>query len=493
MPWSASNAKEFMSKADTPKKQRAWAAAANAALAKHGSDSKAIRIANATVANMSNDARRRRSGQSRDKFGRELTSWEEFAEEELDAMPLFKQPLVVIMDAPAPTTRMMYDAVKLDDKAQVSFTADGYLKAQPRIARTGLQKYLGKECGRPEMDTVMVYRPESSVFHNDAMHSYSHLPVTIDHPRSMVNADSWRKHAVGETGDEVVRDGGSVRVPMMLRDSKAIELVKSGKRQLSVGYACDLQWQDGYTADGEHYDAVQTNIRGNHLAIVTEARGGPLLTIGDEAMTELRTVMIDGLPCQMSDKDAAIVQRTIQNLTDAFEAFKKKAADDEDETDKKCDAMAKDLASKDTEVKTKDALILTLQTQLKDAQDPAKLDAQLVARDHVRSKAMAVMGPTFKTDGRKIEDVMREVVTAKSGVGDAAKAWGDPEVKAVFDHLTAGLQGAPRDPIRDASHAFAGAPPLNMQGAQAVRDAAYNEMVKDMENAWKPKPAAVAS
>jgi uncharacterized protein len=490
MPWSPSSAKSFTSKADTPKKQRAWAAAANAALKKYGSESRAVRVANAVVANMTEDARKRRYGQSRDRFGRELTSWEEFAELELDAM--FKQPLVVIMDAPAPVTRMMYDAVEIDDAAKVSFTADGYMKAQPRIARTGLQKYLGIECGRPEMDTVMVYRPENSVFHNDAMHSYSHLPITVDHPRSMVNADSWKKHAVGETGDEVVRDGGSVRVPMMLRDSKAIELVKSGKRQLSVGYACDLQWQGGYTADGEHYDAVQTNIRGNHLAIVTEARGGPLLTIGDSTMTEqLRTVLIDGLPIELKDRDATIVQRTLTNLTDAFEAFKKKAAADDEETDKKCDAMAKDLAAKDTEVKTKDALILTLQTQLKDATDPAKLDAQLAVRDIVRMKAVAIMGPTFKADGRKIEDVMRDVVTAKSGVGDAAKTWGDPEVKAVFDHLTAGLQSAPRDPIRDASHAFSGPGPA--YSGQSVKDAAYAEMVKDMENAWKTKPTAIQS
>lgn len=489
MPWGPDDAKSFTSKADTPKKQRAWAAAANAALAKYKSESRAVRVANAAVASMSNDARRKRKrGLSRDPFGRELESWEE--EQEWDAMPQYQLPLVMIMDTPAPATRMMYDAVEMDDAAQVSFTADGYMKAMPRVARTGIQKYLGVECGRPEMDTVRVYRPEGSVFHNDAMHSYTHLPVTVDHPRSMVSADTWKKHAVGETGDEVVRDGHTVRVPMMLRDAKAIQLVKDGKRQLSVGYACDLQWADGVTPEGEKYDAIQTNIRGNHLAIVTDARGGPLLTIGDEAM-DLKTVIIDGLPCQMSDKDAAIVQRTIQNISDAFEAFKKKTAAEEDEEDKKKDAMAKELSEKDEAIKVKDALVLTLQTQLKDALDPAKLDAQLVIRDMVRSKAVAMMGPTFKTDGKKIEDVMREVVTAKSGVGDAAKTWGDPEVKAVFDHLTAGLQSPPRNPIRDASVAFAG--PAPHATAQNVRDDAYNEMVKDMQDAWKTKPAVALS
>jgi hypothetical protein len=435
---------------------------------------------------MTEDRRRKRRGTARDPFGRELETWEE--NEEWDSM--FKQPLVTILDAPAPTTRMMYDAVEFDDAAKVSFTADGYMKAMPRIARTGIQKYLGIECGKPQMDTVRVWRPEDSVFHNDAMHSYSHLPITVDHPRSMVSADTWRKHAVGETGDEVVRDGGTVRVPMMLRDSNAIKLVKDGKRQLSVGYACDLQWGKGETPEGEQYDAIQTNIRGNHLAIVKDARGGPLLTIGDEAMSELKTVIIDGLPCQMSDKDAAIVQRTIQNLSDAFEAFKKKAKGDDEEEEKKFDAMAKDLAARDESIKIKDALVLTLQQQLKDATDPAKLDAQLTARDHVRGKAMAIMGPTFKTDGRKIEDVRRDVVVAKSNV-PAAKDWGDEAISAVFDHLTSGLQAQPRDPIRDASNAFGSPPPA--YAGQSAKDAAYLEMVTDMQNAWKTKPSVVAS
>jgi len=253
-----------------------------------------------------------------------------------------------------------------------------------------------------------------------------------------------------------------------------------------MGYSCDLLWGDGVTPDGKPYQATQTNIRGNHLAIVTEARGGPILTIGDSDMSDtMKTVIIDGLPCLMSDKDAAIVQRTITTLTDAFEAFKKKAKADEEESDQKCDAMAKDLAKLNEDMKVKDALIATVQQQLKDAQDPAKLDAQLAVRDHVRGKAMAIMGPTFKTDGRKIEDVRRDVVVAKSNV-PAAKDWGDEAIAAVFDHLTSGLQPQPRDPIRDASAAFSG-PAFP---GQSVKDQAYAEMVKDMQDGWKAKPPA---
>lgn len=386
-------------------------------------------------------------------------------------------PLCVIADVatmPSQSVRM-YDAVEIDDDAKLEITSDGYLKAMPRIARTGIQLYHGDECGRPDLDVVRVYRPEASVFANVATHSYTHLPVTIEHPGVMVDAGNWKKHAVGETGDEVLRDGGTVRVPMMLRDSKAIALVKDGKKQLSVGYGCDLSWGDGVSPEGEQYDAVQSNIKANHLAIVSQARGGPTLSIGDTTVTELtKTVLIDGLPIQVSDKDALIVQRTITQLQDQNENFKKmlaakKKEEDDDDTED---------AKRVEDIKTKDALIATLQQQLKDAMDPNALDAKLADRDQVRLRARALMGDAFKVDGKKIEDIRREVVLAKSNV-PTAKDWADAAIEAVFTHLTSDIK--PRNPINDARAAFASGNSAHTN----PKAEAYAQMVKDSENAWR--------
>jgi hypothetical protein len=95
-----------------------------------------------------------------------------------------------------------------------------------------------------------------------------------------VDASNWKKYSVGQTGDEVVRDGEFVRVPTVLMDNGAINDVRGGKKQLSLGYRAELDWQRGVT-NGQEYDAVQTNIRANHLAIVDGARGGPMPCIGD--------------------------------------------------------------------------------------------------------------------------------------------------------------------------------------------------------------------
>lgn len=176
-------------------------------------------------------------------------------------------------------TRLHFsDKVPLD--VEPNLTRDGYLKAFARIARTGVQDYKGSELGRPSLDKVKVYRPPEEVFAHDAMRSMAHRPLTLYHPRQDVTAKNWRQHSVGYTGDEVVRDGDHVRVPLMLCDQAAIDAVhKDGVKQLSVGYSADIEWAEGQTPAGEHYDAVQHDILGNHLAIVGEARGGEKLTL----------------------------------------------------------------------------------------------------------------------------------------------------------------------------------------------------------------------
>ena len=169
----------------------------------------------------------------------------------------------------------------LDAKKDLRETADGYLVCRPRIARTGIQIYSGAEVGRPGMREVRVYRPESEVFHRDAITSLAHKPVTIEHPNELVTPKNWKQHTVGHLGDEVLRDGDFIRVPLVLMDAGAIEQVREGKSQLSVGYTAMMIWADGVSPEGDPYDVTQTQIRANHVAITHTARGGAKLCMGD--------------------------------------------------------------------------------------------------------------------------------------------------------------------------------------------------------------------
>jgi uncharacterized protein len=168
------------------------------------------------------------------------------------------------------------------DAGSFRLTSDGYLVANPRIARTGIQIYKGHEVGRPDMEDVRVYRPEGEVFSHAAMATLAHRPITLDHPYVKVDASNWKEHSIGHSSGDVARDGDFLRVPLVLMDAHAIQAAKNGTSQLSVGYGAKLKWEPGETPDGQLYDAMQTEIRANHIALVSKARGGDKLKIGDD-------------------------------------------------------------------------------------------------------------------------------------------------------------------------------------------------------------------
>lgn len=178
---------------------------------------------------------------------------------------------------------ILFDRVSLDYSSSRRRTADGYLVAIGRAARAGIQVYAGREVGRPDLETVRVYRAPEEVFARDALASYAHKPVTNDHPPAGVNPQNWRSHAVGFVGDEVSRDGDFVRVSLMLADAAAISALETGKRELSAGYDCVLDWTPGVAPDGQRYEARQRAIKVNHVAIVTAGRAGPVARIADGA------------------------------------------------------------------------------------------------------------------------------------------------------------------------------------------------------------------
>jgi hypothetical protein len=186
-----------------------------------------------------------------------------------------------VLEKPMNVDTIRVTEVLVLDKADIRYTQDGYLVANPRVGRIGIQIYSGKELGKPDMDRVRVWRPESEVMDKAAMATIAHRPITNNHPPEPVTSDNWKKYGAGHTGDTVARDGEFVRVPIMLSDGILIKQYQDGKKELSLGYTSRLEWRSGKTDQGELYDAVQTMIRVNHLAVVDAARGGSKLAIGD--------------------------------------------------------------------------------------------------------------------------------------------------------------------------------------------------------------------
>lgn len=347
----------------------------------------------------------------------------------------------------------LYDAVTLGEPR---LTRDGYLVADAKIARTGIQLYSGKEVdpenkqGWRDRAVVRVYRPESEVFATDAMASFAHKPITDDHPSEAVSSKNWKAHSVGMTGNEIARDGAFIRVPMVVMDAASIQNWKDGKRELSCGYESQIVFDAGTTPEGEPYDAIQTNIRGNHLAIVGRGRAGSECRIGDHqgapAVTSpppsiqgdrhmaLKTIIVDGLPVETTDAGEAAVNKLRGLLSTADTALTTANT-----------THAKAIADKDAELAKKDGEIEELK---KKVLDDAALDALVAERAAVVTKAKA-LDANVVTDGKSIADIKRAVL------GDSVKDKSEAYIDAAWDMKTAdAANNTVRDAIRTQDHSI---------------------------------------
>ena len=362
-------------------------------------------------------------------------------------------------------------------------TIDGYMICRPRIARTGIQIYNGAEVGRPDLKEVRVYRPETEVFSADAMSSLAHKPVTVEHPPEPVTAKNWRKYAVGRLDDEVVRDGEFIRVPLILMDAEAIEAVKGGKSQLSVGYTAQLNWADGVTKGGEKYDVTQTAIRANHVAITHTARGGPQLRMGDNHRRlnmATRTIQVDGISVEMEERDVQVVERTLAKLQGEVTAAQAALATAQTSMQNDVASAKTEVTNAKAEIQTKLAEIETLKKQLGDSKlTPAQLDKMVADRVATVQRAKSIIGDALVIEGKTDADMRRQVVAAK--MGDTAKDWNDDMIAASFNTLavlpdSGGTGNGLQQVVSLVRHGDNGTDP---------RAKAYSEYDEGIQNRWK--------
>ena len=311
-------------------------------------------------------------------------------------------------------------------------TTDGYLVASVLCARTGIQDYHGEELDKPELPIVKVYRPESSVFAKDSLSTFVGKPTTNDHPPVQVTADNWKEYAVGSIGEEVLRDGEYIRVPITLMDAATIKAVQDGKREISMGYEMDLTWESGQTPDGHAYDAVMSNLRMNHLAIVDRGRAGSRARIGDSDNPKswgIAPLLLDGKPSMT--RKIVLDGITIETTDQGAEALQKLQA----EKQAIADAKAADKATHDAAIAVKDAELAAKDAKIADlekAQLTAEaLDAKVQARADLLAKAK-VLAKDADFSGKADIDIMKVAVIAVRGA-DAIKDKSAAYVQAAFD------------------------------------------------------------
>ena len=381
-------------------------------------------------------------------------------------------------------------------------TGEGYLRVAAKLSRTGIQDYYGWEIGRQdkgEWDRVYrIYRDPAEVFSPDALASFGLKPITDGHPVASVTAETWAKEAKGIIADDVRRDGDHMAATLLLTDAEIINRTqrKGGTVELSCGYDCDLDMSAGVTDAGETYDGRQTNIRGNHVAIVDQGRCGSSCATSSGADTMPKLTDCPGNPrcqCQstpanpdstkgqdaMSNKTVTIDVKQLEVTADVaavIEGLQAKVAHGDKVKDaamQLAEIVERHTSVKAAEIAAKDAEIADLKGKLPTADQIAATATELAS---VMADAKSI-APDLDTKGQTADAI--RLAAAKVAMGDKAAALDGKSadyVAATFDRLVdAAKSGSGSDPLRDGFKAGSGA-----------KDAAPHKTYLDsLANAWK--------
>lgn len=180
-------------------------------------------------------------------------------------------------------SKIRYDSAKF----KATIDENGFLVDTPVVARLGVQVYYTED-GR----TVREFRPAEEVFKDESLASYQGKPMTLDHV--FVNSENAKEVVVGSVTGKAEPLGSSVVAPIVVYDNTAIQEAMAGNaKELSVGYSAILDetpgWGDPITgeyvlkSDGDQFDApegwqefdaIQRDIKVNHLAMVYRGRAG---------------------------------------------------------------------------------------------------------------------------------------------------------------------------------------------------------------------------
>ncbi|KVP84537.1 hypothetical protein WJ95_20470 [Burkholderia ubonensis] len=188
------------------------------------------------------------------------------------------------------TASGMFTAEKIGTRR--SLTPEGFLLCEEvPIARVGSQDYAYFEL--PELEAkdgvIVAERTADVLFSPETLASFEGKPITIDHPPDFVTPANYMSVARGTVRN--VRRGEGAQSELMLADLLITD-AEAIRRVQSDGPDALDQVSNGYDADYEQIApgrARQVVIVGNHVALVKNARCGPVCSIGDSASNLLPT------------------------------------------------------------------------------------------------------------------------------------------------------------------------------------------------------------
>lgn len=135
-----------------------------------------------------------------------------------------------------------------------------------------------------------VYRPAEELSDPQAIESFKLVPWVDDH--TMLGSEDLgmtpaeKKGVSGVIGEDVYFKDGVLYGNIKAFSESLARKIENGKKELSLGYRCRYEYSPGVW-DGQHYDYIQRDLRGNHLALVENGRMGDDVRVLDHDDTNL--------------------------------------------------------------------------------------------------------------------------------------------------------------------------------------------------------------
>lgn len=284
------------------------------------------------------------------------------------------------------------------------------------ITKVGVFPYSGAQIssGLDPDKIYNVYRSADELSNPETIKSFELRPLIDEHAMLGAKDDGLtpaeKKGVHGVIGNHVRFDAdsgfllGNIKI---FSDSLSKKIDVDGKKELSAGYYCDFVEEPG-VYDGQHYDFVQKNMRGNHIALVNEGRSGP-----DVAVRDHLKFSFDSKELKMADKD--------------IDKEKEEKAEDESELSEKAkaegDSKAKDEAGEYKKFVNK-----------ADVEDEDEDKEKAEDESCAKSAGMDAMEKTFMVRSAQ-KQMLVEKLSTHIGTFDAADKTLDEVVKYGMDKL----------------------------------------------------------
>lgn len=274
------------------------------------------------------------------------------------------------------------------------------------ISKAGVFSYSGAMLGGKFDAEKMynVYRPEGELGSDECINSFKLMPWIDEHVMLGANATPAEKKGIqGVIGEDVYFKDGILYANLKVFSESMANLIDNGKKELSCGYRSEIVPKVG-TWNGKTYDAIQTRIRGNHIALVAEGRMGADVAVLDskfifdfkeQDMTTETTAPAVG-PAKTAEPEKKVVKDgeiTLESLAASVEALTKAV---EALTKTESEAPAAALTKTESEEPVADADPAVAKDEAAETMDAAEITKHIykdiAARDALYASASKIIG-----------------------------------------------------------------------------------------------------